>query len=103
MDSYKIQFETIEWKPAIPGVRHKVYSDGSRVLRLVEYSGEMALHWCSKGHIGVILKGRFEIEFQDGKSVFETGDGVFIPSGEEHRHRARVLTDVVQAVFIEDA
>jgi len=102
LETYKIQFETIEWISTIPGVRHKVYSDGSRVLRLVEYSDEMDPHWCARGHIGFILEGRFEIEFQGGKWIFETGDGVFIPSGEEHKHRAKVLTGVVKAVFIED-
>jgi len=102
LETYRIQFIDIEWKSTIPGVRHKVYSDGSSVLRLVEFSDEMDLHWCSRGHIGLILEGRFEIEFQGGKRIFETGDGVFIPGGEEHKHRARVLTDVVKAVFVED-
>ena len=102
METYRIQFMDIEWESTIPGVRHKVYSDGSSVLRLVEFSDEMDLHWCSRGHIGLILEGRFEIEFQGGKRVFEAGDGVFIPGGEEHKHRARVLTDVVKAVFVED-
>jgi len=102
LDTYKIQFDAIEWNSPIPGVRHKVYSDGSSVLRLVEFSDEMDPHWCAKRHIGYILEGRFEIEFQDGKRIFETGDGVFIPRGGEHKHRAKVLTDVVKAVFIED-
>ena len=100
METYKIQFDTVEWISTIPGVRHKVYSDGSRVLRLVEFSCEMDPHWCTKGHIGIILEGRFEIEFQSGKQIFETGDGVFIPGGGEHKHRARVLTDVVKVVFV---
>jgi ethanolamine utilization protein EutQ (cupin superfamily) len=103
LDTYKIPFEKIEWKSTISGVRHKVYSDGSRVLRLVEYSDEMEPHWCAKAHIGLILEGEFEIEFHGGKSIFKTGDGVFIPSGEEHKHRARVLTGVVKAIFVEES
>jgi quercetin dioxygenase-like cupin family protein len=62
----------------------------------------MKPHWCDKGHIGFILEGRFEIEFADGTRVFEAGDGVFISAGKTHRHRARVLTDVVRVVFVED-
>lgn len=55
-----------------------------------------------KGHTGYIINGRFEIEVQDEVIIFEKGDGVFIPDGAEHKHRAKALTDVVRAVFVED-
>jgi len=101
MHQYKINFNAIEWNSPIPGVRHKVVVYGGVKLRLVEYSQEMKPHWCAVGHTGQILAGRFEIEFNDGVRVFEAGDGVMIPSGEEHRHKARSLSDVVQAIFVE--
>lgn len=101
MNPYRVVFAELEWESPIPGVRHKVATiDGVR-LRLVEYSTEMAPHWCAVGHVGQILTGTFEIEFDDGIQVFEAGDGVMIPSGEEHRHRARVLSGEVQAIFVE--
>lgn len=103
MNQYKIEFENMNWDYPIDGIRQKVISVGHRRLRLVEYTQDMEPHWCSKGHIGYVLEGRFEIEFDDGIVIFEKGDGVFIQSGEEHRHRGRVLTEVVRAVFIEDA
>jgi mannose-6-phosphate isomerase-like protein (cupin superfamily) len=99
---YRIDFERIDWVSPMPGVRHKVSGDGKKRVRLVEYTREMEPHWCSKGHLGYILEGRFEIEFDDRKEVFENGDGVFIPDGEEHRHRARVLSPSVTAIFVED-
>ena len=68
----------------------------------MEYTTAMEPHWCDRGHFGWILEGRFEIEFDGRTEVFETGDGVFIPDGEEHRHRARVLGNVVRALFVED-
>ena len=102
MNKYKIDFETIEWESPIPGVRHKIHRSGSKVIRLVEYSRDMEPHWCDRGHFGHIVAGRFEIEFDDGKQMFEAGDFVFIPSGETHRHRAKSKTDVVTAVFVED-
>jgi quercetin dioxygenase-like cupin family protein len=102
MNNYNIPFDTMEWQVFIPGVRHKKYTEGAKVLRLVEFSNEMEPHWCSKGHVGLILDGRFEIEFEDSKSVYDPGDGVFIPGGEEHKHKARVLTDVVTAIFVEE-
>lgn len=102
-NAYQIDFDALEWESPIPGVRHKIAARGPTILRLVEYSREMAPHWCQKGHVGYILEGRFEIEFADGTRVFEPGDGVFIPSGEKHKHKARVLTEVVTAVFVEEA
>jgi len=85
------------------GVRQKVITHSGKKVRLVEYSKAMPPHWCTKGHYGYILKGRFEIEFADRTHIFKEGDGVFIPDGEEHRHRAKVLSNVVITIFVEDA
>lgn len=103
MKDYRVDFEALPWELVMDGVRQKVVADSEKRVRLVEYSKSMPPHWCIKGHYGCILKGRFEIEFRDGTRVFEEGDGVFIPSGEEHRHKARVLSDSVTAIFTEDA
>jgi mannose-6-phosphate isomerase-like protein (cupin superfamily) len=103
MTARRIAFAELEWAKPLPGVRHKVQNIGEKVLRLVEYSSAMEPHWCERGHLGYILEGRFEIEFAKETLVFEAGDGVAIPSGAESRHRARVLTNIVRAVFVEDA
>ena len=103
MHDYRIDFERLPWETVMDGVRQKVVAHSGKKVRLVEYSKAMPPHWCAKGHCGYILKGRFEIEFADGTQVFEEGAGVFIPDGEEHRHRARVLSDVVRAIFVEDS
>jgi len=50
----------------------------------------------------MILDGRFEIRYDDVTEVYEPGDGVLIPSGEEHRHMAVALTDTVRALFVEE-
>ena len=34
--------------------------------------------------------------------VYKSGDGVFIPDGEEHKHKGRVLTESVTVIFVED-
>jgi mannose-6-phosphate isomerase-like protein (cupin superfamily) len=102
MMEYRVDFETIEWESPMAGVRHKVKKIGARQIRLVEYSREMEPHWCEKGHYGYILEGTCEIEFETGTRLFEPGDGVFIPDGAEHKHRAKNLTDVVKVVFVED-
>lgn len=103
MTDYRVDFESLEWESPIPGVRHRFVTEGEQKLRLVEYTKEMDPHWCSRGHLGMILEGRFEIRFDGGVEVYEPGDGVFIPSGEVHRHMATCLTDSVRALFVEEA
>lgn len=103
MLEYRIDFESLPWEPVMEGVRQKVVAQSGKKVRLVEYSRAMPQHWCTKGHYGYILRGRLEVEFRDTIHVFEKGAGVFIPDGEEHRHRARALSDGVRVLFVEDA
>ncbi len=103
MKSHKVDFDALAWESPMPGVRHKVQIVGDQKLRLVEYSADMEPHWCSVGHFGHIISGRFEITFESGTEIFEPGDGVVIPDGEAHRHMAKALTDTVQALFVEQA
>jgi len=42
-----------------------------------------------------------QIEYQDEKIIYQTGDGVFIPDGKEHKHRAKVLSEFVKVIFVE--
>ena len=102
MVSHRIDFAAMAWDAPAPGVRAKVYERGGRRLRLLELSGDFVEPgWCTKGHIGYVLEGRLEIRFGDGPVVFAPGDGLFIPLGEEHRHRARVLAGPVRLVLVE--
>ena len=99
---YHIDFDSIPWESPMEGLRFKAMSQGGARVRLVEYTEDMEPHWCEKGHMGSILEGTFEIEFPDQTLVFASGDGVFIPSGHEHRHKARVLSGPVRALFVEE-
>jgi ethanolamine utilization protein EutQ (cupin superfamily) len=99
---HRIRFESLDWQIVAPGLRQKVRTGFGRRLRLVEYSQEMAPHFCERGHIGHIVSGRLEVEFPQSRLIFERGDGVFIPAGPAHSHRAFPLTDVVVALFVED-
>lgn len=101
--SYRIAFEHLPWESCGEGVRHKVHRRAGRILRLVEYDSSMPPHWCSRGHLGTILEGRLEIDFASGTETFCEGDGVDIPPEEAHRHRARVLSDKVTALFVESS
>ena len=102
MIEYKIDFESIPWETPIEGLRARKKIQDGKQLRLVEYTKEMEPHWCDKGHFGYMLEGQFEIKFEKDVIVYNPGDGIFIPSGEEHKHMGRVLSDVVKVIFVED-
>ena len=102
MTQHKIDFKSLPWISPAQGIRQKTYKDGCHQLRLVEYSKEMPPHWCEKGHIGYILKGKMEIKFQNEVCQYSAGDGVFIPRGQNHKHSVKTLTDKVTVIFVED-
>ncbi|MHC4365974.1 MAG: cupin domain-containing protein [Planctomycetota bacterium] len=104
MRQYKIDFESMVWEIPARGARFKAYKQDGRKLRLVEFSKEFVEpDWCTKGHIGYILEGQIEIDFDGKKEVFGPGDGIFIPAGKEHKHKGRVLVDKVKVILVEDS
>jgi quercetin dioxygenase-like cupin family protein len=91
MEEYLIDFENIPWESPEPGIRFKAFVRGDRKLRLVEFTEELYEEkWCRKGHAGYVLDGRMTIDFNGREVVFRKGDGLFIPEGEEHRHKPHV-------------
>ena len=102
MGLYKIDFKTMLWETLADGVRSKAYEQDGKKLRLVEFTKEFVEpDWCVKEHIGYILEGQMELDFDGKVIVFGPGDGVFIPAGSEHKHKGRVLTDIVKVVLVE--
>jgi ethanolamine utilization protein EutQ (cupin superfamily) len=102
MNLCRVDFSTIDWEEVQSGIRQKAFELNGRRIRLVEYTSAMIPHCCQKGHYGYILGGRFEVTFADRTEILETGDGVFIPDGKTGCHKARVLSEKVLAVFVED-
>ncbi len=70
-------------------------------MRLVEYSpGYLADHWCSKGHVVLVLEGQVVMELQDGSvTVLQSGQGAIL-GDDTVAHRAR--TEGGAKVFIVD-
>jgi len=104
MGKYLIDFEKISWESPYPGQRQKAYVEGNQRIRLVELSDEYAEEeWCEKEHLGFVLKGRISIIFSNGKSItFNEGNGIFIPKGEENRHKGRIAKgEKVMMIFVE--
>ena len=97
-----MDFQSMSWETLAEGVRFKAYEQGGRKLRLAEFAKEFVEpDWCTKGHIGYILEGQMEIDFDGEVIVFGPGDGVFISAGKEHKHKGKALTDVVRVILVE--
>lgn len=101
---HRVDFDALPWDVLAPGARHKVYRVGETVLRLVEFThGFVEPDWCLRGHVGYVLAGDLDVDFDGALEHFTAGDGVFIPAGDAHRHKATVVGDVVRLVLIEHA
>lgn len=99
---YKEKFDELPWAEPAEGVRHKVFDQDGKRLRLVEYSRRMPEHWCEKGHWGIVLRGSLEIEFVSSREIYSEGDAVFLPNGAEHKHKARLISGTALIFFVED-
>jgi ethanolamine utilization protein EutQ (cupin superfamily) len=100
--NHRIDFAELDWVTAGPGARSKAFDrDGSR-LRLLELTPEfIEADWCRKGHIGVVLEGRLEIDFSGRVEQYEPGHALFIPPGEPGRHKAHALSERVLLFVVE--
>ena len=95
-------FETIDWNqetqtehPGASGLarwRTRVFGDVR--IRLVEYSpGYLADHWCSRGHILLVLQGEIVSELEDGRSfVLTAGDSYYVSDDGDSPHRSHTAT-----------
>ena len=101
MVNYKVNFNAMPWDTSAAGVRFKIYEQDGRKLRLAEFTNEfIEADWCTKGHIGYVLEGQMEIDFEAKVIMYGPGDGIFIPASV--KHKARVLTDIVKVILVED-
>ena len=93
-----IPFGTTDWS-AVPLTEHKGETGiatwrtrdfGGIRVRMVEYSpGYKADHWCSKGHILLVLEGELHTELEDGRQMtLKPGQSYQVADGAEP-HRSR--------------
>ena len=102
MERYKVDFASIPWEQPAAGVRFKACDRNRRRLRLAEFTRDFVEpDWCTKGHVGYVLEGEMELDFHGRIVTFRQGDGLFIPPGSRHGHKARVLTDSMKVILVE--
>lgn len=70
-------------------------------VRMVEYSpGYRADHWCTKGHILLVLEGELITELKDGREFLLTAGMSYQAADDSEPHRSR--TDIGAKLFIVD-
>jgi quercetin dioxygenase-like cupin family protein len=100
MKMQAIPFGTTDWSTiektehaGIGGVAHWRTGQFNDIrVRMVEYSpGYLADHWCSKGHILLVLEGELETELADGRRfTLKAGMSYQVADGAEpHRSSTR--------------
>lgn len=101
MKLHSIPFGTTDWSAIAPtehpgehGVAYwRTQQFGDIRVRMVEYTpGYLADHWCSKGHVLLVLEGELETELQDGRRfVLRPGTSYQVADGAEP-HRSSTAT-----------
>ena len=103
MSELRIAFDAMPWQEIRDGVRHKVYCEGTRQLRLVEFGQCQGEEWWGEhGHIGYVLAGSLDINFDGTVKSFIAGDGLFIPPGTATRHRGMNIAPGTRLLMVED-
>jgi quercetin dioxygenase-like cupin family protein len=104
-----VPFGTIDWAE-VPRTEHpgdsgvawwRTVQVGNIRVRRVDYSpGYLADHWCSRGHVVLVLSGELVTELQDGRSVtLKTGQSYHVADNDVP-HRSR--TEAGAALYIVD-
>ena len=109
MNIQGVPFNTIDWS-LIPCVTHpgitgeaywRTYEMGNLRVRMVEYTpGYMADHWCSKGHVLLVLDGELLTELKDGTTAIMKPGCSYQVGDDIAPHRSR--TDTGALLFIVD-
>ncbi|SDN00500.1 DHCW motif cupin fold protein [Acetanaerobacterium elongatum] len=92
-----VPFCTVDWSAVSqtvhPGVTGeaiwKTFEMGNIRVRMVEYTpGYLADHWCSRGHVLLVLEGELVTELSDGRSFVLTAGMSYQVSDELNPHRS---------------
>ena len=105
-----VSFTTTDWKKIKP-VEYKgesgtsfwrTFERGNIRTRIVEYSPEFKLdHYCSRGHILLVLDGELHIKLKDGQT-FLLATGMSFQAEDDERNPHLVYTKNEAKVFIVD-
>jgi hypothetical protein len=109
MKMHAIPFGTTDWSKiektehgGIGGIAHwRTQQFNDIRVRMVEYSpGYLADHWCSKGHILLVIEGELETELADGRRFTLRAGMSYQVSDDAEPHRSSTRTGAT--LFIVD-
>jgi quercetin dioxygenase-like cupin family protein len=109
MKIHEVPFGTIDWNtitptthPGITGEAYwRTFELGNIRVRMVEYTpGYMADHWCSRGHVLLVLDGELTTELSDGRTFTLTPGTSYQVADDIAPHRSTTETGAV--LFIVD-
>ncbi len=86
MGHMRAPFSRMEWSLAAPLESKKTCAD-PRVSMLQFDPGFSDPNWCVNAHVGLVLSGSIELEFEDSGEVYGEGDAFVIHGGTRHRAR----------------
>ncbi|GGO28152.1 DHCW motif cupin fold protein [Deinococcus humi] len=101
MQMHDIPFGVTDWSavprtghPGVTGMAHwRTQTFGGIRVRMVEYSaGYLADHWCSKGHILLVLDGQLDTELADGRTFTLTSGQSYQVADHAEAHRSSTAT-----------
>ena len=96
-----LHFVTTDWSALAPTVHPGVTGEaawrtvmvGDTRTRMVQYSaGYLADHWCSRGHVLLVLEGSLRTELDDGRVVLLAAGESYTVSTDMEAHRSSTQT-----------
>lgn len=93
----------MEWEISTVGIKAKVFEkDGKRVRWLELERGLQHPEWCVTGHIGYVVEGELEIDFNGRIVKYSAGDALFISSGDAEKHIPKPISEKVILFMVEE-
>lgn len=84
--NYKFEFERTQWKEIAPGALEKSYYIENKQIRLVRFDDSFVEEdWCTIGHMGYVLNGEMQVEFENETTSYSKGDGLHLEMGIRHK------------------
>jgi len=109
MKIQEVPFFTVDWS-TVPSTEHqgetgiaywRTIEIGNIRVRMVEYTpGYKADHWCSRGHVLLVLEGELITELSDGRIFKLTPGTSYQVADDVNPHRSR--TEKGAKLFIVD-
>ena len=91
MNDFLIEFNKLDWEQPQKGIKQKSYTKGTTRIRLVRFNDEFKeKDWCTKGHIGFVIKGNLRVEFDKETIIFKEGNALWISEGVKYKHKVKM-------------